>query len=134
MLTERDHVDMSRHMDEKTAIAALAALAQPTRLQVFRRLVNCYPDELAAGEIARLCKTPHNTMSTHLAIMAHASLISVRKEGRMMQYQADIAGFQKLMNFLLQDCCKGRAEIYAPLAAEPSCGEPALKRRKKSSV
>lgn len=121
-------------MNEKAAIAALAALAQPTRLQVFRRLVNCYPDEWAAGEIARLCKTPHNTMSTHLAILTRASLVSGRKQGRMMHYQADISGFRKLINFLLQDCCKGRAEICAPLAAELSCCVPAPKRREKSNV
>ena len=129
-----NNVDMSRHIDEKTAIETLDALAQPTRLQVFRRLVNCYPDELVAGEIARLCKTPHNTMSTHLAILARAALVKVRKDGRMMHYQADLDGFQGLMSFLLKDCCNGRAEICAPLAADLSCCVPASPRRKKTNA
>jgi DNA-binding transcriptional ArsR family regulator len=59
-------------MDAYLAIEALTALAQRTRLEVFRRLVKAHPDEIAAGEIARACKVPHNTMSTHLAILTRA--------------------------------------------------------------
>jgi ArsR family transcriptional regulator, arsenate/arsenite/antimonite-responsive transcriptional repressor len=125
-----DNVDMSRHIDEKTAIEALAALAQPTRLDVFRRLIKSYPDEIAAGEIARQCKMPHNSMSTHLAILTRAGLVSVRKEGRMMHYGANLPGFQRLMSFLLQDCCQGRAEICAPLVAQLTCCLPAKERKK----
>jgi hypothetical protein len=73
-------------------------------------------------------------MSTHLAIMTRASLVSTRKEGRMMHYQADLDGFQSLMGFLLQDCCKGRAEICAPLVANLTCCVPAPKRKKKVNV
>jgi len=125
-----DNVDMSRHINEKTAIEALTALAQPTRIEVFRRLIKSHPDEIAAGEIARQCKTPHNTMSTHLAVLMRAGLVSVRKEGRMMHYGANLAGFQKLMAFLLQDCCHGRAEVCAPLVAELTCCLPAKERKK----
>jgi ArsR family transcriptional regulator, arsenate/arsenite/antimonite-responsive transcriptional repressor len=117
-------------MNEKTAIEALTALAQPTRIDVFRRLIKSYPDEIAAGEIARQCKARHNTMSTHLAILTRAGLVSVRKEGRMMHYSANLVGFQALMAFLLQDCCQGRAEICAPLVAELSCCLPAKERKK----
>jgi DNA-binding transcriptional ArsR family regulator len=117
---------MSRQ--ETRAIAALDALAQPTRIGVFRRLVKAYPDAIAAGELARQCKAPHNTMSSHLAILTRARLVSVRKEGRMMHYSADLAGFQSVMHFLLQDCCQGRAEICAPLVAQLSCCPPVRKK------
>jgi len=118
-------------MTESRAIDALNALAQPTRLHVFRRLVACYPDELLAGEIARQCRTPHNTMSTHLAILARASLVTARKDGRTVNYAANVEGFQSLIGFLLQDCCRGRAEICAPLAAALTCCTPAPARKGK---
>jgi ArsR family transcriptional regulator len=125
------YVDMSRRMDELVAIEGLTALAQPTRLKVFRRLVNAFPDEIAAGEIARACKVPHNTMSTHLATLARAGLVVVRREGRMMHYCADLEGFRSLVSLLMRDCCNGRAEICAPLVAELSCCVPAKKTRQK---
>jgi DNA-binding transcriptional ArsR family regulator len=111
-------------MDETLAIDALTALAQPTRLAVFRRLVKAYPDEIAAGAIARASKVPHNTMSTHLAVLTRAGLLAVRREGRMMHYGADLDGVRALVGFLLRDCCNGRAEICAPLVAELSCCVP----------
>ena len=121
---------MSRHIDQSRAIAALTALAQPTRLEVFRRLVKAYPDALAAGAIARGCKVAHNTMSTHLAVLARARLVSVRRDGRMIFYAADLDGFRALMRFLMHDCCRGRAEICAPVVAELACRLPAKKREK----
>ena len=102
-------------MDKTKAIDALAALAQPTRLDAFRKLVKAYPDAIAAGEIARMCKVPHNTMSGHLAILSRAGLIAARKDGRTIHYSADIAGIQALIGFLMRDCCGGGAEICAPL-------------------
>ncbi len=108
-------------MDENQTIDALMALAQPTRLAVFRRLVKVHPDEITAGEIARVLKVPHNTMSTHLAVLTRAGLIAVRREGRMQHYRADIDGFRALVAFLMRDCCNQRAEICAPLFAELSC-------------
>jgi ArsR family transcriptional regulator len=111
-------------MDGPLAIEALTALAQPTRLEVFRRLIKTHPDEIAAGEIARICNVPHNTMSTHLAVLARAGLVSVRREGRMMHYAANLDGFRALIGFLMRDCCNGRAEICAPLVAELNCCKP----------
>lgn len=121
-------------MDETLAIEALAALSQTTRLEVFRRLVKAHPDEIAAGEIARACKVPHNTMSTHLSILVRAGLVSVRREGRMMQYGADLDGLRSLIGFLMRDCCNGRADICAPLMAELSCGAPRTSRRKQEKA
>jgi ArsR family transcriptional regulator, arsenate/arsenite/antimonite-responsive transcriptional repressor len=117
-------------MDNDVAIAAFAALAQPTRLDVFRRLVKVHPDEIAAGEIARACDVPHNTMSTHLAILTRAGLLRARRQGRTIYYHADIDGFRNLVGFLMRDCCNGRAEICAPLMAELSNCKPARKREK----
>ena len=117
-------------MDQSTAIEALAALAQPTRLKVFRRLLRAYPDQFAAGAVARICKVPHNTMSTHLAVLTRSSLIAVRREGRTAYYRADLEGFRLLVRFLMRDCCNGRAEICAPLLAELACCVPARKREK----
>ena len=123
---------MSRHIDESVAIDALAALAQPTRLEAFRHLIKAYPDEIAAGELARLCRSRHNTMSTHLAILTRAGLINVRRDGRMMFYAANLSGFQQLMAFLLKDCCQGRSEICAPLIADLACCSPTPKTKKQN--
>ena len=75
------YVDMSRHMDAKKSQAAFAALAQPTRLKAFRKLVAAHPNGLPAGEIAQFCKVPHNTMSTHLAALMRGGLIAVSAAG-----------------------------------------------------
>jgi ArsR family transcriptional regulator len=118
-------------MDKICAIEALTALAQPTRLDVFRRLIKAHPDEIAAGEIARICNVPHNTMSTHLAVLTRAGLVSVRREGRRMQYGAALDGFRALIGFLMRDCCNGRAEICAPLLAQLSCCPPAKTQKRE---
>jgi ArsR family transcriptional regulator, arsenate/arsenite/antimonite-responsive transcriptional repressor len=121
---------MSRQIDEDTAIASLTALAQQTRLAVFRTLIKVHPDEIAAGEIARALDVPHNTMSTHLAILARAGLIAARREGRVIHYSADIEGFRAVVAYLMRDCCNQRAEICAPLIAELTCCVPSRKREK----
>ncbi len=110
---------MTRQMDEARASEIIAALAQPTRLAVFRRLVNVPPDDIAARDIARMW--PRNTVSVHLAVLARAGLIAARREGRMMRYAADLTGFRAAVAFLMRDCCNGRTEICAPLIAELTC-------------
>ena len=105
-------------MDARKAQAAFAALAQPTRLKAFRKLVAAYPDGLPAGDIAEFCKVPHNTMSTHLAALMRGGLIKVARQGRSMNYRADLDGFRALIDFMLRDCCNGRPEICAPVVDE----------------
>ena len=105
-------------MDARKAQSAFAALSQPTRLKAFRKLVAAHPDGLPAGEIAAACKVPHNTMSTHLAALARAGLVSVEREGRVMSHRADIDGLRGLVGFLMRDCCGGKAEICAPVVAD----------------
>jgi DNA-binding transcriptional ArsR family regulator len=102
-------------MKQKGAIDAFAALAQPTRLEAFRLLVRQEPDGLPAGEIARRLDVPHNTMSTHLAILARAGLISVERQSRSMIYRVELQSVRQLVLFLLKDCCNGQPELCAPL-------------------
>jgi DNA-binding transcriptional ArsR family regulator len=110
-------------MESLAAIDALSALAQPTRLAVFRLLVAREPEGLAAGEIARRVAVPHNTMSTHLGILSRAGLITAERQSRSIVYRADLAAIRALTAFLLKDCCGGRPEICGPLVAElsPRC-------------
>lgn len=114
-------------MDEKAAIKALAALAQPTRLGVFRHLVGRYPGAIAAGDIARRFDVPHNTMSSHLAVLTRAGLARAERDGRTIRYHADLDGFRAVVGFLTNECCSGRPEICAPLLADladPCCPSP----------
>ena len=110
-------------MDSNEAIAALAALAQPTRLDVFRLLVAREPEGVAAGELARLVEAPQNTVSTHLAILARARLIVGERQSRSIIYRANLERFREVALYLLKDCCGGRADLCAPLIADltPCC-------------
>lgn len=110
-------------MDESRTITALAALAQPTRLQTFRLLVEREPDGVPAGELARLIGVPQNTMSAHLSILANAGLVSGDRQSRSIIYRVDLEQFRSVMLYLLQDCCGGNASLCAPLIADltPCC-------------
>lgn len=96
-------------------MGAFAALAQENRLKVFRLLVRAGISGMAAGEIARALKVPPNTMSAHLAILTRARLIASRKEGRSVIYAVDLEGTRGLLSFLLEDCCRGKPQLCAPL-------------------
>ncbi|HEV7157439.1 MAG TPA: helix-turn-helix transcriptional regulator [Caulobacteraceae bacterium] len=109
-------------METTTAITALSALAHAGRLEVFRLLVRAGPDGLAAGEIARATSTLSNTLSTNLNLLAGAGLVTSRRAGRSIIYAADYARMGSLLSFLVEDCCAGKPEICAPLAAITSCG------------
>ena len=113
-------------MKQDLAIEAFSALSQPTRLEAFRLLVKQEPDGLPAGEIARRLDVPHNTMSTHLAILTRAGLISVERHSRSMIYRVELAAVRKLVMFLLKDCCNGQPELCTPLIDEisNSCSTP----------
>lgn len=95
----------------ETAIEGFGSLAQPTRLQALRLLLSAHPDALAAGEIARRCEVPHNTMSNHLSILARAGLIAAEKDGRGVNYRAEPEGVRGLIDFLVRDCCNGRPDF-----------------------
>lgn len=93
----------------------LAALAQPTRLSAFRLLVQQEPHGLPAGEIARRLDVPHNTLSTHLAILTRAGLVTAERHSRSVVYRAELEAVRQLVLFLLKDCCNGQPELCAPL-------------------
>ena len=110
-------------MDREDAILGLAALAQPTRLDAFQLLVAHEPEGLPAGEIARRLAVPHNTMSTHLAILTRAGLVGAERQSRTITYRASLERFRSLATYLLKDCCGGHPEICAPLITDlaPCC-------------
>ncbi|QRM34376.1 helix-turn-helix transcriptional regulator [Microvirga sp. VF16] len=110
-------------MEPENVILALAALAQPTRLNVFRLLVRHEPEGLPAGDIARELAVPHNTMSSHLGILSRAGLIHSERRSRSIIYRADLDRLREVVTFLLQDCCGGHPDVCAPLvdALTPCC-------------
>ena len=102
-------------MESTDAVKRLSALAQDSRLAVFRLLVKAGPEGLAAGEIARVLEITPNTLSAQLTILANASLVTSRRDGRSIVYAADYAGMSSLLVYLTEDCCQGRPEVCAPL-------------------
>jgi DNA-binding transcriptional ArsR family regulator len=108
-------------MEMTDALAALAALGQETRLDVFRLLVQAGPRGLPAGEIAQRLGVVQNTMSSHLAILSRAGLVKASREGRIIRYAADYAGMRSLLAFLMLDCCRGDPKFCAPLTETATC-------------
>ncbi|MBO1905283.1 helix-turn-helix transcriptional regulator [Microvirga sp. 3-52] len=102
-------------MESENVILALAAIAQSTRLDVFRLLVTREPHGLPAGDIARELAVPHNTMSSHLGILSRAGLVRSERRSRSIIYRADLARLREVVTFLLQDCCGGHLDVCAPL-------------------
>ena len=104
-------------MDISSATQQLAALAQERRLSAFRLLVRAGDAGMPAGEIAAALDVPHNTLSTHLGILAQAGL------GRSVIYAIDFEGTRGLLGFLLEDCCRGAPELCGPAldAVLPNC-------------
>lgn len=93
------------------ALAALAALGQPTRLAIFRLLMRHEPTGVAAGAIAGQIGCPANTLSSHLAILARAGLVRGTRDGRTIIYRAGVDGMRALVSFLINDCCSGHPEL-----------------------
>ncbi len=93
------------------ALAAFAALGQPTRLEIFRLLMRAEPDGLAAGAIADAIDCPHNTLSSHLSVLARAGLVQGARRGRSIIYRADLANMRALICFLAMECCDGHPEL-----------------------
>jgi DNA-binding transcriptional ArsR family regulator len=104
-------------MEMPHAVSTLSALAHEGRLTIFRELVQAGPEGLAAGEVSRRVGIVPNTLSASLTILAHAGLVRFRREGRSIIYSAAYERMGELLGFLVQDCCQGRAEVCAPLAA-----------------
>ena len=108
-------------MDKKSALAALAALGQDTRLEVFRLLVRAGAEGVPAGEIASRLGTVQNTMSAHLKVLDHAGLVRAERDGRVVRYVADMTGFRDLLAYLMEDCCNGAPELCQPVIQAITC-------------
>jgi ArsR family transcriptional regulator len=121
-------------MESNAAIVSFAALAQSTRLDVFRLLVKHEPAGLAAGAIARTLAVPQNTMSSHLAILARAGLVVSERRSRSIFYRADLTRLGGVVQFLLQDCCGGSADICAPVIASLTPCGPVARKRARAGV
>ena len=91
------------------AVDALAALAQESRLNVYRLLVEAGPDGLPAGRIGEELELPPATLSFHLAHLARTGLVRSRQEGRFVIYSADFQNMNQLVGYLTENCCGGRA-------------------------
>jgi DNA-binding transcriptional ArsR family regulator len=120
-------------MQPAAAVKALSALAQETRLEVFRRLIVAGPSGLAAGIIAALTGTPGPTLTFHLKELEAAGLIERRREGRNILYRADFTRMRALVAFLAQDCCKGDPELAKSQAAA-CCPVAASTGRKRAEA
>lgn len=94
-------------MEKQNAIAALAALAQDTRVEVFRLLVRAGPDGLAAGEIGEALGLAPATLSFHLKELMNAGLLRCERDGRSRIYSPDFETMQQLIAWLGEDCCQG---------------------------
>jgi ArsR family transcriptional regulator, arsenate/arsenite/antimonite-responsive transcriptional repressor len=113
-------------MKKPDAVAALAALAQDSRLDVFRLLVEAGPQGLPAGGVAGALKLAPNTLTFHFDRLRDAGLVTVRREGRSMIYAARYDTMNALLAYLTENCCQGAQEACAPTAVcEPVRGKRA---------
>lgn len=93
-------------MESSTAVAALWALAQESRLRIFRALVARGPEGMPAGRIAQRLELPGPTLSFHLAELKSAGLVACRREGRSLIYSANFAVMRGLVDYLSENCCR----------------------------
>ena len=109
-------------MKINTAVTRLAALAQGSRLAVFRLLVQAGPDGMPAGEIAERLGVASNTLSFHLKELSNAGLLKSRQDGRFIFYAPDFAAMDALLKYLTENCCvgSGSAECVTPSTCKES--------------
>ncbi|MDP3086146.1 MAG: metalloregulator ArsR/SmtB family transcription factor [Rubrivivax sp.] len=94
-------------MNERVAVAALAALAQEARLRVFRALVGAGPEGMTPGALAAMLDIPNSTLSFHLKELVHAGLVSAEREGRNLIYRPSVEQMNDLLAYLTAHCCQG---------------------------
>jgi len=97
-------------MKPAQVVKALAALAQPTRLAVYRLLVARGPEGMAAGQVAEKLKVSPATLSFHLRTLSHAGLLDSRQDGRFVYYAANFAVMNGMVDYLTENCCGGNAD------------------------
>jgi len=107
-------------MKTPNAVAALAALAQDNRLDIFRLLVQAGPDGMAAGQVANKLGLAPNTLTFHFDRLRVAGLVTVRRDGRSMIYAAHYETMNGLLAFLTENCCQGAPASCAPVECKPT--------------
>jgi ArsR family transcriptional regulator, arsenate/arsenite/antimonite-responsive transcriptional repressor len=112
-------------MTEKTAVKALAALAQDTRLTIYRLLVQQGPEGLAVGDIASRLDLANATLSFHLKELANAELVITRQAGRFIYYSANYPSMNSIIGYLTENCCEGNV-------CDVACA-PTIKRQRRSA-
>jgi ArsR family transcriptional regulator, arsenate/arsenite/antimonite-responsive transcriptional repressor len=111
-------------METLDVVAALAALAQENRLEIFRLLVQAGPEGMAAGQVAEKLGLAPNTLTFHFDRLRFAGLVTVRRDGRSMIYAAQYEAMNGLIAFLTENCCQGAQEKCAPIAVCKPKGIP----------
>lgn len=104
-------------MEVSKVVAALGALAQGSRLKVYRLLVQAGPEGIAASELAKRLRVPANTLSFHLKTLSLAGLVISRQDGRFIHYSANYPQMNALLGFLTENCCAGQSCM--PATAPP---------------
>lgn len=118
-------------MEINDAVSALGALAQATRLSIYRLLVQAGPDGVPVGQIRDALDVPAATLSFHLKELNHAGLIQQRQEGRFIYYSVDFEQMSALMTFLTENCCQGMPQecLSVMETALESCCTPGAPRK-----
>lgn len=124
-------------MDKHQAIAALSALAQETRLDIFRYLVEAGPDGMPAGQIGEHLNVPWATLSFHLKTLQQAGLLVRKRESRCIIYSVNLTTMNAVMNYLMENCCQGHPEacglnVQPPLERSDTA-QDAVRKRKRAS-
>lgn len=126
-------------MEKSDAVAALAALAQDNRLDVYRLLVQAGPEGMPAGAVADALKIAPNTLTFHFDRLRVAGLVTVRREGRSMIYAARYEAMNALIAFLTENCCQGgpaaaKRKSARTVPAEDCCGSTSATATKRRSA
>ncbi len=103
-------------METSSIVTALSAIAQESRLKVFRLLVQAGPEGLAAGKIGEMTGIPPSSLSFHLKELAHARMVSAQQQGRFVLYRANFETMNSLISYLTENCCGGN-----PCSPNSSC-------------
>jgi DNA-binding transcriptional ArsR family regulator len=116
-------------MDEHKAVAALAALAQPMRLRIFRALVGAGPQGLTPGALAAALDVPGSTLSFHLKELMHAGMVSQERDGRNLIYRPSLDQMNALLVYLTAHCCEAAEVANCAIDAPSPCPCPPPKPR-----
>jgi ArsR family transcriptional regulator len=108
-------------VNEKTAVASLAALAQGMRLRIFRALIGAGPQGMTPGALSATLDVPASTLSVHLKELMHARLVSQQRDGRNLIYRPSIKQMDALLSYLTAHCCHGAACDIAATTGRATC-------------